>query len=55
VRPFISLSTASTTSWHPAAFTNSIGSNGAIVFHSGVDFVFIFKGVVGEACAVVKA
>lgn len=33
----------------PAAFTNSTGSNGAVVFHSGVDFVLIFNGVVGEA------
>jgi hypothetical protein len=55
VSPFISLSTASTTFLHHAAFTSSIGLNGAIVFPVGVDFVFIFNGVVGDACAVVKA
>ena len=39
----------------PAAFTNSTGLNGGVVFHSGVDFVLIFNGVVGDACHVVKA
>ena len=38
-----------------AAFTNSTGLNGGVVFHSGVDFVLIFNGVVGDACHVVKA
>jgi hypothetical protein len=32
-----------------AALTNSTGLNGGVVFHSGVDFVLIFNGVVGEA------
>lgn len=38
-----------------AAFTNSTGLNGGVVFPSGVDFVLIFNGVVGDACHVVKA
>ena len=38
-----------------AAFTSSTGLNGGVVFHSGVDFVLIFNGVVGDACPVVKA
>lgn len=38
-----------------AAFTNSTGLNGCVVFPFGVDFVFMFNGVVGEACHVVRA
>jgi hypothetical protein len=44
-----SLSLAEIFNLQPADSVNFNGSNGDIVFQSGVDFVFIFFGVVGEA------